>query len=287
MIEFRDVGLQYRKHPALQGVSFTLQRNTICGLLGRNGAGKTSLMGLLAAFRRPTAGAVRVLGEDPYENPKVTRQVAFIYNRNEDSNTFKVREQLQLAAAFRPNWDAAYANRLLERFEISPKKTMKSLSLGMRAAVHVTIGLASRAPLTIYDETYLGMDAANRHMFVSELLADYLEHPRTILFSTHYISEMEHLMNEVLVIGQGRLLYHEDIDTLRTRGTALTGPAELVARFAANRTVLSDRSLGTTREAVLLGTLDDADKTAALAAGLSVTQPSLQDLFIHLTQKGV
>jgi ABC-2 type transport system ATP-binding protein len=220
MIECKNVTLRYKKQTALDKVSFTLKENSICGVLGRNGAGKTSLFALIAAYRRPTSGTVSVLGEEPYENPRVMPQVALIGDKNEETNSFSIREMLDLNAAFRPNWDGAYARTLIGRFELQPKKAVSSLSHGQKAAFHAVIGLATRASVTIYDEAYLGMDAAFRKMFVSEILEDYMRHPRTILFSTHYIDEMSKLFGEVLILDKGRVALHEDVDVLRQRRQA-------------------------------------------------------------------
>lgn len=218
MIECKNVTLRYEKKVvALDNISFTLKENTICGVLGRNGAGKTSLLRLLAAYAQPTEGEVQVLGENPYENPRIVPQVVLISDKNEENNGFSVRDMLKFYATFRPNWDEAYAQTLVRCFELPLKKAMSSLSHGQRAAVHVVVGLASRCPVTIYDEAYLGMDAAFRKMFVREILDDYMRSPRTVLFSTHYINEMSKLFDEVLILDKGKIVLHENGDTLRER----------------------------------------------------------------------
>jgi len=224
--ELCDVTLRYpgQTQPALQQVNLSVPADAICGLFGRNAAGKTSLMALLAAFRKPTSGTVRVWGEDPYENPGIVPHVAFTSNsegNNRFGGTYKVKLHLKLGAQFRPNWDQAFAQHLVERFELPLNRTLNRLSLGQRAALRCIVGLASRAPLTIFDEAYLGMDAVFRQIFVDELLQDYLTHPRTILFSTHYIAEMERLFTEAVIIDQGRILLHDDCDNLRAQGKPL------------------------------------------------------------------
>jgi ABC-2 type transport system ATP-binding protein len=188
MIRLKNVSLKYGKTLALNNVNLTLPEHAICGLLGRNGAGKTSLLSILATYRRPTTGTLTIDGEDPYENPKVLPHIALIYNnQSETESDFKVKDIFGIAATLRPNWDAAYAERLIKLFDIPLKKTLGSLSHGMRSAVYVTIGLAGQAPITMYDEAYLGMDAAMRKLLISELLADYTERPKLILFSTHFV----------------------------------------------------------------------------------------------------
>jgi ABC-2 type transport system ATP-binding protein len=233
--ELRDVTLHYphAKVPALSNVSISVPQNAICGLFGRNAAGKTSLMAMLAAYRRPTSGEVWVFGENPYENPNVASQVAFVHASNNSTSSaesslsyFRVREFLNIGKSFRPDWDEGFATHLCKRFDLNPKKRYGKLSLGQKAAVNCVIGLASRASLTIFDEAYLGMDAIYRRIFVDELLADYLRSPRTILFSTHYIAEMERLFSEAIIIDAGKVLAHADADALRA-GTAPTQSAAI------------------------------------------------------------
>jgi ABC-2 type transport system ATP-binding protein len=156
-----------------------------------------------------------VFGEDPYENPSVTSKIALIADKSDENNSFTVHETLKLAAKFRPNWDEEYARKLVKRFELPAKKAVSKLSHGQRSAVRAVVGLASRCEVTAYDEAYLGMDAAFRKVFVSELLDDFVQNPRTILFSTHYIDEMSKLFGEVLIIDKGEVVFAGDGDELR------------------------------------------------------------------------
>lgn len=286
MIRLKNVSLKYGKTLALNNVNLTLPEHAICGLLGRNGAGKTSLLSILATYRRPTTGTLTIDGEDPYENPKVLPHIALIYNnQSETESDFKVKDIFGIAATLRPNWDAAYAERLIKLFDIPLKKTLGSLSHGMRSAVYVTIGLAGQAPITMYDEAYLGMDAAMRKLLISELLADYTERPKLILFSTHFVDEMEGLFSEAIIIDEGQVLVHDDCDNLRSRAKAVAGPIDAVDQFAKDRRVLSERTLGGQKETVFLGELSEKHRQDAEKAGLKFSQPSLEDIFIYLTEK--
>src|SRR5690606_541813 len=112
-------------------------------------------------------------------------------------------------------WDDAYAARLLERFELSPKRTVGELSRGQRARLACLLGLASRAPLTTFDESYLGMDAPARYDFYDALLEDFMAHPRLILVSSHHIEEIARLFDQIVIIEDGKLLLHESAENLR------------------------------------------------------------------------
>ncbi|WP_099468081.1 ATP-binding cassette domain-containing protein [Konateibacter massiliensis] len=287
MINLENVSLKYGNTFALNHVNLKLQEHAICGVLGRNGAGKTSLLSLLSAYHRPTSGKITICGENPYENKNILPQVAFISgDQSELESSFKIKELLKITAALRPNWDAAYAEKLIKLFEIPAKKTMGDLSHGMRSAIRVIIGLAGQTPITIYDEAYLGMDAAMRKLFISELLSDYMQRPKLILFSTHFVNEMEGLFSEAIIINKGQIIAHNDCDSLRSKGTAVSGLSEVVDSFINGREILSQRALGRQKEVVLFGVLSENDLLAGEKAGLEFSHPSLQDLFIYMTEKG-
>ena len=287
MINLENVSLKYGNTLALNNVSLTLHDHAICGVLGRNGAGKTSLLSLLCAYRRPTSGVITISGENPYENKNIIPQIALIYDdQSELENAFQVKDLFKIAAALRPNWDAVYAEKLIKLFEIPVKKTMGKLSHGMRSAVRVIIGLAGQTPITIYDEAYLGMDAAMRKLFISELLSDYTQRPKLILFSTHFVNEMEGLFSEAIIINKGQVIAHDNCDTLRSKGTTVTGFCEAVDCFTNGREILFQRFLGRQKEVVFFGELSEKDRLAAGKEGLELSHPSLQDLFIYMTEKG-
>ncbi|GHT96549.1 ABC transporter [Spirochaetia bacterium] len=288
-ITFEQVNLRYGKQAALRDLSFTIAENTICGLLGRNGAGKTSLLSLLASYRAQSSGRVLLDGEPVFDNPRVTPLIGFVRIRSEEGNSNRVKEELRMAALFRPNWDGDYALKLLDQFGIPLEKRMYKLSLGMQASVRGIIGIASRTPVTLYDEAYLGMDAAIRQRFVREILEDYMRFPRTILFSTHFISEVEKMLETVLVLSEGALLLHEDCDTLRARGAAISGNSSAVDEFCAafGWKPLSGRTLGGLKEIIIFGEITGEQRTEAARLGLNFSQPPLQELFVHITEKGV
>jgi ABC-2 type transport system ATP-binding protein len=283
-IEVTGLRMRFDSVDALADVSFSLSGNKIHGLLGRNGAGKTTLLSIMAGFERQTGGSVLVDGEPVYENPAATAKVCLIRGVGDATDAaVSVHDLLDYAARLRVGWDAEYAAELLERFELPAKKQAKSLSHGKRCALGVTIGLASRAPVTIFDESYLGLDAPSRYAFYDALLADVLAHPRTVIVSTHLIEEVAALFEEVLILDGGRLLLHEEADTLRAAGAAVTGEAALVDSFTLGLEVLGERTLGRTKSAMVYGALDEKRRAQAREVGLDLDPIALQDLFVHLT----
>jgi ABC-2 type transport system ATP-binding protein len=284
-IEVDGLQLRYGTTTALDDLSFTLSGGKIYGLLGRNGSGKTSLLSVLAAFRKASGGTVLIDGQPVFENPRITRRVCLIRETGDTGDKGdRVSEALHTAEHLRPGWDSEYAASLVDRFEVPLGKKIGELSLGQRSALGMTFGLASRAPVTLFDESQLGMDAPSRAAFHDELLADFMARPRTIVVSTHLIDELSPLFEEVVIIDDGRLVLKDETEALRARGAAVTGPAEAVDRFVAGRTVLGERRLGRTKSAMVYGGLDDRHRRQARDAGLDLGPIALQDLFVHLTQ---
>jgi ABC-2 type transport system ATP-binding protein len=277
------VTMRFRGHTALDDVSTAIQADTITGLLGRNGAGKTTMMQLLTGHRVPTSGQVRVLGEAPYENDAVLQRMCFIKESQRYPDVFRVCDAVAAAASVYPEWDRDLAEQLLDDFELPRRRPVKKLSRGMTSAVGIVLGLASRAPVTLFDEPYLGLDAVARQLFYDRLLADYAEHPRTIVLSTHHIEEISDLLEHVLLIDRGRVLLDADAETLRATALTVTGPARQVATFAAAQQLLQTESLaGQSRAIVRTGTV--SAHSAATDLGLSVEPTSIQQLVVAMSR---
>ncbi len=289
--ELRDVVVRYgrRDEPALDGASVTIRPGTITGLLGRNGAGKTTLAALLAAFRRPSSGQVLVgpadAMEDPYENQWALMHTQLVRESGDVWGDTEASDSLAYYEAVRPHWDAELAGRLLDELEVPLDKNPDAMSRGKRSAFGAVLGLASRAPLTIFDEVYLGMDAPSRYAFYDALLRDYTEHPRTIILSSHLIAEVERLFEDVVIVDHGRVLLAETAEQVRSRGVSLTGPTDAVDRVVGDRTVLARQRLGGTTQVLVEGALDPAERAAVKDAGIEVGSVPVQDLFVELTRR--
>lgn len=280
------VSYRYRDKMALNDVTFTLGEPGIHGLLGRNGSGKTTLMSLASGLRRPSSGSIMLNGEVIFENFAATSEICIIRETGDTMSEWSetVEDGMGLAREMRPYWDDAYAATLLDRFELTLRQKVTEMSRGQRARYACLLGLAARAPLTMFDESYLGMDAPSRYDFYDMMLEDYMEHPRMILVSSHHIEEVSKLFERVIVIDEGKLLLHESADALRGRGISITGPAAAVDALTHGLHILSERSLGPTK-AVSLYDAPAGLAERAEAAGLETSVLPIQDIFVHLTAR--
>jgi ABC-2 type transport system ATP-binding protein len=271
---------RYRDQLALDHIDLHLEPGSITGLLGRNGAGKTTFMRIIAGHDFASAGTVSVLGASPVENETVLHQMVFI-REDQAYPDFKVRQAVQVASWLYPNWNHELAVTLLEEFDLPLNRKVRKLSRGMRSALGIVIGLAARAEVTLFDEPYAGLDPMARQLFYDRLLADYAEYPRTVLLSTHLIDEAAGLFERVVVIDRGRIVLNTEADDLRGAATSVTGPAIAVAEFTAGRPVWNRRRIASQESAVVAGTLDETDRARAAALHLRLEPLTLQELVVH------
>ncbi|WP_062135482.1 ABC transporter ATP-binding protein [Demequina aestuarii] len=282
IVEVEGVSKRFGKVRAVDDATFSLEGGGIHGLLGRNGAGKTTMMQLLTGQEFATSGHVRIFGETPVENAPALRRVCFIKESQVYPDAFKGKHVLRAAPWFFDRWDAAFAERLVRIFDAPLDRPMKKMSRGQRSAIGVIVGLASRAELTFLDEPYAGLDAVARQRFYDLLLEDYTSHPRTVVLSTHLIDEAANLLQRVLVIDDGRIVIDADADELRATATTLVGRAPDVEAFAVGREVLDRTNLGGIASVTVAGLSDD-DRRAAASAGLEASPVSLQGLVVSRT----
>jgi ABC-2 type transport system ATP-binding protein len=275
---------RYGGQPALDNVSFDIEPGSITGLLGRNGAGKTTLLRIVAGQEFSSAGTVTVLGACPVTSDHLLHRMVFV---REDQRypkyggRFTAGHALRAASWFYPDWDAGLADALAADFGLPLGRRVTRLSRGMRSALGIVIGLAARAEVTLFDEPYAGLDPVARQLFYDRLLADYAEHPRTVLLSTHLIDEAAGLFERVLVIDRGTIVLDAAADDVRGAATSVSGPAIAVAEFTAGRTVWDRRRVASQESAVVAGALDDTDRARAAALRLHLEPLSLQQVVVH------
>ncbi|WP_295124467.1 ABC transporter ATP-binding protein [uncultured Leifsonia sp.] len=281
-VQVSDVTKRFGSFTAIDDVSVTITPNRIHGLLGRNGAGKTTLMQLITGQDFVSAGDIQVFGRKPTENARVLQNICFIKESQRYPEDFQPRHVFRSAPWFFENWDADLADRLIEDFRVPLTRRMKKLSRGQLSAVGVIVGLASRAPLTFFDEPYLGLDAVARQLFYDRLLEDFAEHPRTVVLSTHLIDEVANLLEHVIVIDQGRILMDDDAEALRASATTVVGPRGAVDAFVSTREVLHREGIGGLASVTVAG-LGAAERAEATTAGLELAPVSLQQLIVRKT----
>jgi ABC-2 type transport system ATP-binding protein len=286
VVECNGLSKQYGSHKALNDLTFTLSENKITGLIGRNGAGKTTLLKIIAGFLHHTSGDIRVFGEAPFNNLKVSANTIFIDNEMSFSNGLTLFELLETAGSFYPNWDRELAHRLFSYFSFNPNQHHGNLSKGMRSTFNMIIGLASRCPLTIFDEPTSGMDAATRKDFYRALLKEYIDHPRTIILSSHLLGEVEDLLEDILLIKSGEKCLHMGIEDLKEYAIGVRGKTDAVTGWMGEIEPIHVQDMGAGMTYAVMK--NDRPQTAleeASGLGLELTSVSAENTCSYLTSQ--
>jgi len=204
----------YGGREVLSDVSLTLELGKIYGLIGRNGAGKTTLLSILTAQNPAASGTVSLDGQPVWENRASLEKLCFSRELNASAESglagIKVKEYLRIASTYYPLWDREMEKRLVALFKLDMKKRLGKLSKGMLSMVTIIVALCSKAPFTFLDEPVAGLDVVAREQFYKLLLQEYTDSGRTFLVSTHIIEEAADVLEEVILLHEGKLLLKAD-----------------------------------------------------------------------------
>ena len=277
-LTYENVTMRFGDVTALDHVSLTLEPGHIYGLLGRNGAGKSTLLSVTANWRHATEGDVLLDGESVWENSRAQQQIVCMSDGNLFP-TMRVKNGLLWYSRFRSGFDMKQALRLCEKFELSLKAKIQSLSTGYATIFKLIVAMASQCPFTFYDEPVLGLDANHRDLFYRELMEDFARNPRCVVISTHLIEECSALLDHIIVINKGKLMLNEPVEDTLARGYTVSGPAGAVDAFTAGKKLFGTQNLGGLKTAYVQGT-PEQEKAPD---GLEISALDLQQLFIQLT----
>ena len=283
VIEVVNVSKRYETVQALDTVSLTLADDRIYGLLGRNGAGKTTLLNVITNRVFADSGHVLIDGEPAIENDRVQSGVCCMSGKVAHPAEMRVVDAFRWSREFYRDFGIEYARELAQRFRLPPNKRLKGLSTGYSSIFNFIVTLASGAPVIMFDEPVLGVDANYRELFYRELLAHYSEHPRMVILSTHIIDEVAELLDDVMILKEGRLILAEPVDSLLRQSYSVSGAGEVVDRYSLGRNVIREESIGRLKTATIVQARTGDDDRAIRELGLEMNARTLQDIFVGLT----
>ncbi len=203
---------QYGKIIALNGVSFTLESGKIIGLLGPNGSGKTTFIKLLNGLLTPTSGEIYIDGEKP--GPSTKAKVAYLPDNIYLNGWMTVEQIVAYFADFYADFSSERAFEMLARLGISPQQKLKALSKGNKEKVCLILVMSRQAKLYVLDEPIAGVDPAARDYVISTIINNY-NPEATVLISTHLISDIEQILDEVLFLRGGHLVLKKSVEDIR------------------------------------------------------------------------
>ena len=279
LIQARGLTLRYGRKTALDDLSFTVPKGRVVGLLGHNGAGKTSLMKALVGLARAD-GEFSVLGLQPRsQRVQLLESLAYIPDVAILPRWARVSQLIELMSGLHPKFSAERARSLLRRTSVGLGDKVKTLSKGMVVQVHLALVAAIDARLMILDEPTLGLDVLSRKSFYEMLIDEWCDGERSVLISTHQVEEIETLLSDVLMLNEGKLVLAIPLEDIDRRVVALGHVPAAADAMAAAHPLLRYRVQG--GSAALF---DGAPPDAVMALGQRL-RPSLVDLFMALTRQ--
>ena len=276
MISCKDVQRKFQSKEVLKEINFQLEEPKIIALVGHNGAGKSTLMRLLAGRLKPTAGEILVDNVTPFQHLGVAMNTVLIEEDMLFSESLTLKEHFQWAKSFYPNWQQEIANSLCAYANLDMDAYYDNLSKGQAATFRLIYGLCTRSPYTYLDEPMNGMDEGIRNDFYRVILKEYIAAPRMLMISTHYLNEIRPLVEDVLIVHEGRIRMHARIDELDAYALYIQGVSQEVEQVLEGEEVLfkgEDRGF---MEVVVVAEQFDVQK--ALQLGLQV-----RNLEAHVT----
>lgn len=217
VIEARNLGKSYGKFRALNGISFEIPLGRIVGVIGANGAGKTTMLNAILGLTRYD-GELKVMGKNPSTNrAKLMEDVCFISDVATLPRWMKVSQVLDYVESVHPKFDRAVALDYLSRTTVPLDKKVRKLSKGMITQTHLAVIMAIDAKLLVLDEPTLGLDIIFRKGFYASLLEEYFDKHRTIVVTTHQVEEIEHILTDAMFIRDGKMVVYETMDDLAMR----------------------------------------------------------------------
>jgi ABC-2 type transport system ATP-binding protein len=271
--QVRNLTKRYGKFQALNDVSFDLPWGKIVGILGKNGAGKSTLMRCMLGFL-DHEGVVSLDGFNlQHRDHRVFNQVAFIPDVSGLDERLTVRQTIDYVRNINPTFNEERSSRLFSRSNLPLDKKVGKLSKGMKTKLYLLLTISLDVRYLLLDEPTLGLDIAFRKEFFNIILGEFFDEQRTIFISTHQVEEIEDMLQEIIIIDQGKIVLNEEVESLKNRYRVATLPSE-------QRRDLEHagaREINST-----LGFVSAVVDSSIELSGARYSRPSLSDIFMEV-----
>ncbi len=276
-ITVKNLSKKFKKVSALDGVTTTFEFGKIYGLLGRNGAGKSTLIKIMTNRIFADSGSIEIEGETTCENPNLHNLIYFMTEENFYS-TMRIKLIFNTTESFHERFDKAKAYEYAALFGLNTKQKFSNLSTGYKNILKLIIALCIDVPYLVFDEPVVGLDAYHRELFYKLLLKCYGEGERTIILATHLIEEVSSIVEDIVIINNGKVLICDNVENLTARGYSVGGAPQLVSNYTKNKNVIDTEEIGGLKIAYIL-----EDRPEEIDPSLIISPLSLQKIFVRLT----
>ncbi|MDR3233040.1 MAG: ABC transporter ATP-binding protein [Planctomycetaceae bacterium] len=238
IIEMNDVCRSFGKGKnatlAVNHLSLSIPQGSVYGLLGANGAGKTTAIRMLVSHLQPDSGTIRVLGEEPVRYREETRKrIAYISENMQIPRWMSISDAVRFCKPLYPNWDDALLDRFLKLFDLKRDKRYEESSKGQRRAICIILAMCQNPDVLIMDEPASGLDTLARRHFLAEVLGVACNENKTVIFSSHILGDIERTVDRVAMLTQGRLILEGNLDALKENVRRISFKGENIGELPA------------------------------------------------------
>lgn len=217
MIEVNNISFEIEGKQILKDINLKINKGTIFGIIGPNGVGKTTLLRCLTGIYQPTCGNICYDGRDVYDNIEVKGEIGYVADENIMQTKFKVKEILKYYKYTYDNFDENKFNKLNEIFKIPTNKFIFQLSKGMKMRLSIMLALSIKAKYLILDEPTSGLDAILKNKLLKIFVDEVFENNTTIIISSHHLSELERICDDVAILDEGTVSYENSVENMKNR----------------------------------------------------------------------
>lgn len=283
-VSIHGLRLSYGERRVLDGVDLSVARGEVLGLIGRNGAGKSTLLGCLLGLLQPQEGRALLMGMPALRLDDARKaRLGYVPQQPQAFQWLRIGQLFDYLGQLYPRWDRAHADRLLQRWQLDPKRPIAKLSPGEAQRLALARALAPRPDLLVLDEPASALDPVARRELLREIVAQAGEEGTTVIFSSHIVSDLERVASRVAFLHAGRLLLDHPLDEVKDRLARLRVPADALARLpAALPGELSRRTLPDGSAMLILPRDGRGWSELLRVPGIRVDQLGLEDLFVEI-----
>ncbi len=287
MIEIKNLTKCYGSFKAVDNVSITVPKGTIHGIIGENGVGKTTIIHCVTGVYKPNEGVVLIDGENVYDDPKVKARIGYVADSNSYFPTYRVKDMVKFYKGIYQSFDEECFNELNTVFELPVDRRINQLSKGMQMRLALMLNIAIRPDVLVLDEPTSGLDALAKKQVTDILIKEVAERECTILISSHHLSELEKLCDDITMLQGGRVKYQSSVEGIKAKVKKLQAVFSSPVDLSDIEGILNVEQIGSIYHIITDNYTQDMERQL-YAKGADILEEigmSLEEIFIYSSKE--